>query len=368
MTISAMAIFACSNDDDTFVAQADAPQPIRFDIAGVDSIQTTRTLIENYNDLRNACTPTVATRPEYLGEEIGIWGDCIAGDVTQKNIFPNASLYYNNKAGGNPNVDDDTNIGWNYPGEDLYWSAGGIYKFRAYYPRNEINDRIAETSDATEFIVGYYTTQMQCDMMVAYNKIDTKTYDLDQPVSLVMQHTLAALKFIFQFEEGLYETDKITSCWLQNDEKLDFASVAMFRYGTEENPTIMEWRESYSPESYEKIYYWEYSGGLTFERQSGSNTPAVAFTSDGTDNQTGKQYVNNDGWLIVIPQKLTAGVKLCFTTYEGGSTVYSGYIGNITFEPGKRYTYTVNISKTNMDMTLSIAPWNKYDSSFDIKF
>ena len=106
----------------------------------------------------------------------------------------------------------------------------------------------------------------------------------------------------------------------------------------------------------------------------------------------------------MIPQPSTGNVRLYFTTKAGGkNTAFSVQIpqktgtaweifekwpdnpeyqedpahqtdehGNVIplddFVPGFRYTYTIAISKTDSEITLSIEPWNRLDSSFDIRF
>ena len=109
--------------------------------------------------------------------------------------------------------------------------------------------------------------------------------------------------------------------------------------------------------------------------------------------------MNNNGYLLIIPQQSDGTVQLCFTTYEGGDAIYriplpvktgtsvatqranNTYDANNTlilgsalndegtdFVAGYLYNYTVSVTKTNLGISLSIAPWNELKSSFDISF
>jgi hypothetical protein len=177
----------------------------------------------------------------------------------------------------------------------------------------------------------------------------------------------------------------------------------MLAYGTEDpndgnkyNPNWLDWHESYNSPATEKMYYWESTYGVTYKRESGTNTPATAYT--GT-SKAGTEFLNNDGYLLIIPQQSDGTVQLCFTTYEGGEAVYriplpaktgtsmatqrvnNTYDADNTlvlgsaieeegtdFVAGYLYNYTITVTKTNLGVSLSIAPWNELKSSFDISF
>lgn len=404
VALCTMTVLSCSNDEDSELSP-DKLCPISFSIEQVGGMQTTRTMIENATDLQNACTPKDAGNANYLGEAIGLWGDYTVTDEngntsTYPNFFGNGNiaLIYKDKPDGNPNSY------WNYEGNALYWVIGGKYKFRAYYPQEAIKDHVLESSNATTFIIDYNTMQLQRDLLVGYKDIDTENWNLNNPVPIRLRHAMAALQFKFQFEDNLVETDYLTSCWLQNTEERDFSNVAMLAYGDETNPNRLRWEESYQPPVTQKMYYWEHprnnenpDGGILIENNSTNDKKiAVAYCEKGS---SGDEFTNNNGWLMIIPQQSDGTVQLCFTTYEGGQTIYKVPLPIITgtdlatlqansttdsdgnfiigsaiktdgndFVPGYRYTYTITISKTDMDIKLSIAKWNELKSSFDISF
>ena len=74
-----------------------------------------------------------------------------------------------------------------------------------------------------------------------------------------------------------------------------------------------------------------------------------------------------------------------FTTKTGGDVIYRVDIPKKTgtkadgstsgtdeelvyFAPSHRYTYTVNIGKTNLELKISLSKWNQLDSSYSITF
>lgn len=369
--------------------------PISWSVLPVDGMKGTRALVNSTDALQEACRPAT-------NEGIGIWGDY---DLTINGIPQSIEGFLNNTKlvyyGISPTEDSPT--GWDYEGEDQYWELGGQYRFRAFYPQKAIAEHVISSSNATTFVIEYNTTQLQEDLLVAYQPINTMEWNLSEAVPLQLRHALAGLKFQFQFEEGLYETDRLTSCWLQNTLDRHFCSVGMLAYGTEDpnndnqyNPNWLDWRESYSSPANAKMYYWKSTDGVLIHRTSSTNTPATAYT--GTSDE-GNDFLNNDGNILIIPQVSEGTVQLCFTTSEGGETVYRIPLPTITgtslatqrsnntydanntlilgdakdadgtdFVAGYLYTYTVTITKTDLGLTLSIAPWNELKSSFDISF
>lgn len=389
--------------------------PLSWSVMPVEGMKGhTRALMDN-DKLQEACTATA-------GEGVGIWGDyelnTNTGKKTIEGFLDNVKLMYHDPDGDSP-------TGWDYGAdtEDQHWVLGGIYKFRAYFPQTKMQEQLIASSNATTFVVNYNTTKMQEDLLVAYQSINTMQWDLTKPVPLKLRHALAAIQFKFQFEKGLYETDYLTSCWLQNTAARDFTSVGMLAYGVEDpnegnkyNPNWIDWHESYNSPATERMYYWE-SDGIELTNSQTEADPdddktekvATAYT-DKSLTTDGSEFINNDGYVLIIPQPSEGTVQLCFTTYEGGETVYRVAIPRITgtsqatqrenntykdkdgntvpeycdngsielgdarnaegtdFVAGYRYTYMVTISKTNLNVSLSIAPWNELKSSFDISF
>ncbi len=360
----------CHEDAASLIPPAEtADIPIRWKMQPVEGMQSSRALVEDAGTttaeefLQDACDADDAG-----SERIVIWGDyanVINGQQTvQEGFFDGVNLaYYGISA------EEDSPTGWDYDGEDRYWTLGGTYKFRAYYPKNGVN--IVSSSNATTFVFEWNSVQSQTDLLVAYKEVDTKNWKLSDPVPLAMKHALSALQFNFRFVDGYYTEDKLTGCWLENSKEDDFSCVGIFVYGGTSDAENMAWAGAYAYEPGVEMYKWTYDTGIPIEStESGTVTMATAYTGGAT---SGEQYITNDGWLLVIPQQLSGDVYLCFTTEKGGSNIYRAKIPANTgtdgsYKPGYKYNYTVQISKTNLQLSLSIAEWNKLDSSHDIKF
>lgn len=345
--------------------------PVRWTVTEVEAMEGTKALVNDLEDLQTACNTG--------GKSIGVWADYSIVEqaaeattngelVVYENVFDNAAITY-----------DGT--GWTAMGNEIYWAVGGDYKFRAYYPQTLV-DHIMETSDADVFVVDYNTSLLQEDMMVAYNTTDTQSADLTEPVELSLTHTLSAVRLRFQFIDGYVEEDYLTSCWLENTSDEGLTTIGMMVYGGE-NPEQVSWSESYQPPVGQKIYYWEHPG-LNFKRTSSDNTYATAYT-DGGSSTAGNKFTENEGWILIIPQESGGDVNICFTTNTGGDVIYRVAIPKKTgttidgetngtdeelvhYVPGRRYTYTVNIGKTNLELLISLSKWNQLDSSYTITF
>lgn len=337
---------------------------IKWRVDGVNQ-HDTRSLIEDQSTLEYACSPSGGK------ESIGLWGDydAVVNGVTQTTVgfFKATELVY---YGMGPFEDSPT--GWDYNGEDRYWTWGGNYRFRAYFPQKGVN--VVSSSNATTFVFEWNSMLKQLDLMVAYREINTRIWDLDKPVPLTFNHALSALKFNFQFTDGYVAEDKLTGLWLENTAEDDFASIGIMAYGaTEEtdDPEAMTWTKAYANEPGSEIYKWTYAEGIPFFRTADNvSTMATAYTTGFND---GGEYIDNDGWLLIIPQESSGNVNLCFTTEKSGSHVYRTTLPantgtDNTFKPGYKYDYTVTIGETDLRLDLSIAEWNRLESSYDIKF
>ena len=389
LVLGAAVLFSCSKPD--------GPVPgdgkMTFSVTGVDGMNSTRAIIEDIATLRTACTPS-SSSPFTLRESVGIWADFDYMGSTTKNLLSNVELAYYHKEAGNAD-------GWNYNygTDEEYWQLGGVYRFRGYYPQQYLKDNkmIMETSSATTFVVDYNTLTTQEDLMVSYQEVDTKTWpDLSKPISFQMHHALAAMQFRIQFKysetDKYFDEDALTACWMTNTTNDGLGCVGLFGYGALDeggnyDAKKMVWKSSFSPFKDETFYKWEYTGGtdggLKFWNEkniAGVDKVHQAVAYSVAPTGAGSLYSGNSGWIFVMPQKSEGDVQFCFTTKKGGEdnvyrvtlplktgTSASGPDPDGTFWiPGYRYTYTISITKTNLDVMISIAPWNKYDSSFDI--
>lgn len=374
------------------------PQPeqdgqVRWDVSGVEGFST-KALINNAYDIQTACTPESEGGK---GQTIGIWADydiTIDGTpYTVENVFKGTRLIYNPSSSA-------TDTKWEYMGDPAYWVAGGKYIFRAYYPSGEVSV-LESSSSAKAFVVESNTVSTQRDLLLAFNSFDTvtgeyadgSTGNMSNPVPFFFRHAMAAVKVCFRFEDGFYSEDAITSCWFENSVNDDFAITGMMTYGDGVNldEGKIQWIKSYSPASGLQYYLWKHPDGIPFSSDAESSKIATAY-SVFSDGDTGEKFTGQDGFVMIIPQPSTGNQHICFTTRNGGNAVFRiaipkktgtsnvKYLANpddpsthkdsegCDFIPGWRYTYTIVITKTDAEILLGIAPWNKLDSSFSISF
>lgn len=374
------------------------PQPeqdgqVRWDVSGVEGFST-KALINNAYDIQTACTPKSKGGK---GQTIGIWADydiTIDGTpYTVENVFKGTLLIYNPSS-------DETDTKWEYMGDPAYWVAGGKYIFRAYYPSGEVSV-LESSSSAKAFVVESNTVSTQRDLLLAFNSFDTvtgeyadgSTGNMSNPVPFFFRHAMAAVKVCFRFEDGFYSEDAITSCWFENSVNDDFAITGMMTYGDGVNldEGKIQWIKSYSPASGLQYYLWKHPDGVPFSSDAESSVTATAY-KDFSPGDTGEKFTGQDGFVMIIPQPSTGNQHICFTTRNGGNAVFRiaipkktgtsnvKYLANpddpsnhkdsegCDFIPGWRYTYTIVITKTDAEILLGIAPWNKLDSSFSISF
>ncbi|MBP3482482.1 MAG: fimbrillin family protein [Alistipes sp.] len=414
--LTAVLLAGCGKDADT---SSSAPQPssspVVFGAANsVSAAAGRKSLIGNREEgkpmengtttLAEICTPTVG------GEAIAVWGDyCRNGIPSDRaeytTVFRDTRLVYDNNAGTNPHS------AWNYRGSAQYWMNDCSYRFRAYFPATV---EPISSSNVMTLSLEYQSNRAQDDLMVAYNEADTAapSFDPTDPVELYFRHTLAALRF--RFELGYGNSDTITACWLENGVRDDFAVAGILfcerresggRIFTVQNPpqeneldAYFRWMKGYCPEPiYDRFYKWSCTdgNGLQLETEVVNGTvnvikSAVAYDCTKDATAEGELFTQNGGWLLILPQESSGNLQLCFQTEHGGnSTVFRVNIpkdtttrlyengvpkadeaGNPVYgwRAGKRYSYTVRIRKSDLQVSLAVADWNMRYSSTQIEF
>lgn len=322
---------ACSGDEKM---DPPSPQPevtsypISCSVRQVNSMQGTRALIETDDALQTACAGTSK-------DAIAIWGDyTLNGNTTT--VFTDKALVYDASVGTN----DETNqISWNYADEQ-HWVKDAAYTFRACYPQGAL------TGSATGISGTYNTLTTQKDLMVASVQVDTQTTPeaMQSPVSLEMNHALAAVGFKVKSEDGSDMTLKSLAF-------KGLYTVGTFGYSSDAAPTVSDWINRKDIAGYE----WT-KAGLAFNAE----TQVTGFSS------TELATYAEDGYILVVPQEHRNPLIDLATTQREYTDVSLG--NNVAYEPGKKYTYVITVSPNQLKVTLSIKAWNKLDSSYDIIF
>jgi hypothetical protein len=283
-------------------------------------------------------------------------------------------VYYAEVPKDEEGVELDNWEGWLYGDTAVYWTPKAKYTFNAYFPKSVIRE--ISSSDVSTFVVEYNTENYQEDLMMAYAYVDTEadTFNSKEPVVLNMLHTLSAIKFQFMFmndDNTTYEdSDKLTACWLENTlSERGLATTGVLAFGTKteggmDGEHIHWYNEDHPEPSTEererKIYAWEDAEGVAFNSTTSSCNAA---TSHSTGNQ---KYSGNDGWILIIPQEKDITTQLCFKLQTTGDLVHRVNLPEATYEPGKRYTYSIRFGQSGLTLKLSIADWNELKSSHNI--
>lgn len=364
--LSVMISLLLSSCDNNFVP-SDNINYITWNVVSGD-MQSTRAIIENDEQLQNACSGG--------NRAIGIWSAYELDGEVKQNVLGNddgdVALIYQK------DTEWDNYKWWSYGEKAALWVIGAKYTFNAYYPMHVVNE--ISTSDVSTFVVEYNTEHHQEDLMMAYSYVDTDlpTFKQGQPVTLNMLHTLSALRFRFSFMDSdgtTYEDDDaLTGFWLENTSiGRGLATTGIIAFGTiNADGTVdgesIHWYPEYIPEpstsaKQRQIYPWTDASGIDFVSTITSRTIATAYST----NSDGKQkYADNSGYILVIPQQIDGTVDMCFMLESTGDLVHHVQLPTTTYEPGKRYTYDIRFGRTNVTLDLSIADWNELKSSQDI--
>lgn len=341
---SLLLMTSCGNDNEMDIPTS-YPEATAFPIScsahAASAASNSRTLIDGDTQAERDAALQAACTPGTGGDAIAIYGSYTpnsGGDATT--VFDNTALVYDASVGTN----DETNrINWNYANEQ-YWTKEATYDFRACYPQGLLTGSPASLSGT------YNTLTQQKDLMVAYTQVNTLTTPsaMGTPVPLEMHHALAAVSFKVQSEDG---SDMTLASLSLND----LYTVGTFTYdytGATPTPLWTDWSNRHTRTSY------EWSGNLAF-----NNETLVTHYS-----ATGLGTYATDGYILVIPQTCRPTLDLS-TTKKTYNTASLHTAEGVTYEPGKKYTYTITVSPAEqLIVTLSIKPWNNLNSSYDFSF
>lgn len=346
LTISIIAAGCAQEVDEPLPEPQPARKAISCGISGVAGLSS-RTLVTNAH-LQALCAAGTGT------ESIGLWGEFVnAGTRTE--IFNAEPLTYGAKA-------QDTNPynDWNYSGETRYWYSGMLYDFRACFPQ-DLMTNLMEQMDATNFQGPINTKNTQDDILVGATQVNTQTSPPDV-VDIELQHIFAAIRFQVKAAEGYTpsEYEGVVACWLQNQGTTDdlFSCAGYLLHTGNDSPEI-HWTPYSSV--FEELYRWEYPTGVKFD-----DKPNSLYVPNGTN--VGELYTRNDSWIMVIPQTVKDGsLKFFYKMKHTGDKVFSVTIPAITYQPGVRYNYILEIRGASATISLTIQDWNKLDASYDVE-
>lgn len=244
---------------------------------------------------------------------------------------------------------------WSYYKEDAtkkkYWKRNEHYRFRAFYPYNSAV--LESASSVDEIIINYRIVEHDSDLLVAFaTRCPAQDVEGFKTVKLEFKHALAALNFKVAFAENTPPgtTDNITEFWIKG---IHPAENLTYSHSGDRLTPRMTWSSSFFDS--ENAYY-QWSGSKSFGRIGDSGVEPV-------------DVFDGDAIAFVIPQECSSSkgkTRVYFKTEKGGSTLHTADLENITWQPGKIYTYTMYINRSNVDVDVSIKDWDVVQSNVDI--
>lgn len=228
------------------------------------------------------------------------------------------------------------------------WNRLLSHQFRAFHPydatgnnvENGLPDgNIQSMSDAQRLVLDYYTQTNKFDLMVA-RTIRHPLADGVGKVTMNFQHVLSALQFKVKYAAEI--EDLLVGAHLNG-----VSASGVLYYGVMlagDSDTNIRWTPA--PIS-DNNYIWE--GSVAFN----NNTEAVAFDGDGV--------------IFAIPQTIEEDqVTFVFKTGVGDTAIHRAKLPAITWQPGKKYIYTMTLKGAELDVAVTIKEWNEVKSNVDI--
>ena len=242
---------------------------------------------------------------------------------------------------------------WTYS-PTAYWSINQFYRFRAYHPYSGDAFVVNPSSDTHRLMIEYKVAAGQEDLLVGFTALEADVMNIQKKVSINFKHALCALQFKVAFKNSAYisddYTDQITSFHLHG-----IIPTGTLVYGHEDGNELVEelrWIATY----YDDSDYYEWTGSREFGKYNGSN--AVTILDGG------------QGLVFAIPQSISSTpekpTSVHFTTARGGAADHHATLPAVTWEPGKIYTYTLLIEKSDIEVLISIKDWNEVQSNENI--
>lgn len=224
------------------------------------------------------------------------------------------------------------------------WRRNSHYRFRAYCPYDA--EVLPSTSDADNISIAYRIIDHQYDLLVAF----AHRYPADEgygTVEMKFQHTLSGLRFKVVFDESVSEgqTDHITEFHLKG-----LYSAGTLTYSHEAGEPLkpsLSWSTNNSFDSSYEYYKW--TGSTEFGKGTAVNV-----------------FPDNNGVVFAIPQSVGKGTTSVHFTTSNGIMDHTATLPEITWAPGKIYTYTLKVLKSSVEVNVGIKDWDEVQSSVEV--
>ena len=239
-----------------------------------------------------------------------------------------------------------------------YWRHSGDYKFMAVYGPTLDHNTCSYSAAQNRLVATYRMHGDDFDLMVAdAQRLDLSTDYLHKTdtVDLHFKHACAAVRFLFR--KGLDAGDN--DYYLHSFELQKVQTVGTFIYDAGSTVTASSW------------YVAEYLDPrvLVWNAASPAENKEVP---DSYANYLSAYAATTARWHYVIPQQIsdkTAAINFSVLVNENNDDTVPVYttleLPAITWEPGKVYTYYIQIQPGTADITVTAIPWDEYDVATD---
>lgn len=234
-----------------------------------------------------------------------------------------------------------------------YWKLNKFYRFRAYHPYSGSAFSINAMSDVDDIFIEYAINAGKEDLLVGFQTVESTASNIKNKVKFAFKHALCALEFKIAFKNDKFiedsYTDKLTSFHLSG-----LIPTGTLQYTHEDGNNLSEvikWHASY----FDDGEYYEWTGSKLFQKYDGSNATTV---------------FDGKGLVFCIPQTCspadTKQTIVYFKTKKAGDAVHSAPLPKMQWEPGKIYSYTLLINKSDLEISVTIKDWDEIQANEDL--
>ena len=238
-----------------------------------------------------------------------------------------------------------------------YWKLNKFYRFRAYHPYSGSAFTINAMSDVDDIFIEYAINSGKEDLLVGFQSVESTASNIKNKVKFAFKHALCALEFKIAFKKDPFiedsYTDNLTSFHLSG-----LIPPGTLQYTHEDGnylSDVIKWDATYFDDG--KYYEWTGSGSDSkeFPKYNGSNATTV---------------FDGNGLVFCIPQTCspseTKQTIVYFKTEKAGDAVHSAPLPKMQWEPGKIYSYTLLINKSDLEISVTIKDWDEIQANEDL--
>ena len=234
-----------------------------------------------------------------------------------------------------------------------YWKLNKFYRFRAYHPYSGSAFSINAMSDVDDIFIEYAINAGKEDLLVGFQTVESTASNIKNKVKFAFKHALCALEFKIAFKNDPFIADSYTDT-LTSFHVSGLIPTGTLQYTHEDGnylSDVIKWHASYFDDG--EYYVW--TGSKLFPKYNGSNATRV---------------FDDNGLVFCIPQTCspseTKQTTVNFKTEKAGDAVHSAPLPKMQWEPGKVYSYTLLVNKSNLEISVSIKDWDEIQANEDL--